>query len=262
MLTHACLRCRATRGDGSTSVTPAMPHGRLRYDIHARLGARRGASASAGSRGPVVDSVLIAGHAGTAAAVRGSARESALRRDRRCGVLPGGERGSELAAGADAEFGEDFAQVVGDGGGAEEQLRGDLRVGGAVADIGQRQGAGPQPENLRSPGNPGCRVRLEPRRPTSPGPCGSDIPAGREPGLKRWVIPEPGDALGGRVPGTRVPAQRSVIRPGPARTRPAARPPRRRTVPGPRPTAACAERSAHRRRRAAGSSRRCARRVR
>jgi hypothetical protein len=55
--------------------------------------------------------------------------------------------------------------------------------------------SGPQPENLRSPGNPGCRVRLEPRLPTSPGPCGSDIPAGREPGLKRWVIPKPGDAL-------------------------------------------------------------------
>jgi hypothetical protein len=47
--------------------------------------------------------------------------------------LPGGKRGSKLAAGADAEFGEDFPQVVGDGGGAEEQLRGDLRVGGAVA---------------------------------------------------------------------------------------------------------------------------------
>src|SRR5580693_1572082 len=117
--------------NGSAGVTPVMPHGRLRYDIDARFGARRRASVSADSRGPAVDSVLIAGRAGPAAA--GSALESALRRPRRCCVLPGGERGSELAAGADAEFGEDFPQVVGDGGGAEEQLRGDLRVGGAVA---------------------------------------------------------------------------------------------------------------------------------
>jgi hypothetical protein len=47
--------------------------------------------------------------------------------------FPGGNRGSELAAGADAELGEDLAQVVGDGGGADKQLRGDLRVGGALA---------------------------------------------------------------------------------------------------------------------------------
>ena len=40
--------------------------------------------------------------------------------------MPGGKCGSELAAGADAELGEDFPQVVGDGGGADEQLRGDL----------------------------------------------------------------------------------------------------------------------------------------
>jgi hypothetical protein len=45
-----------------------------------------------------VDSVLIAGHAGTAAAVRGSARESALLRDRwRC-AWPGGKRAGKLAA--------------------------------------------------------------------------------------------------------------------------------------------------------------------
>src|SRR6266851_2128359 len=50
-----------------------------------------------------------------------------------CCAVPGGERGSKLAAGADAELGEDLAQVVGDGSGADEQLRGDLRVGGAVA---------------------------------------------------------------------------------------------------------------------------------
>jgi hypothetical protein len=45
----------------------------LRYDIHARFGARRRASARVGSRDPVVDSVLIAGRAGTAAWVRGCA---------------------------------------------------------------------------------------------------------------------------------------------------------------------------------------------
>ena len=47
--------------------------------------------------------------------------------------MPGGKRGGKLAAGADAELGEDFPQVVGDGGGADEQLRGDLGVGGAFA---------------------------------------------------------------------------------------------------------------------------------
>ena len=56
--------------DASAGVTPAMPHGRLRYDIHAKFGAHRRASARVGSRGPVVDSVLIAGHAGTAAGAR------------------------------------------------------------------------------------------------------------------------------------------------------------------------------------------------
>jgi len=68
-----------------------------------------------------------------AAAVRVSARGSALRGDRRCCALSGGERGSKLAAGADAELGEDLPQVVGDGGGADEQLRADLGVGGALA---------------------------------------------------------------------------------------------------------------------------------
>jgi hypothetical protein len=58
----------------STSVTPAMPHGRLRYDIHAKFGARRRASARVGNRGAVVDSVLIVGPAGTAAAARGTVR--------------------------------------------------------------------------------------------------------------------------------------------------------------------------------------------
>src|SRR5580693_81479 len=73
------------------------------------------------------------GHARTAVAVRGSAWESALRRDRRCYALSCGKRGSKLAAGADAELGEDLPEMVGDGCGADEQLRGDLRVGGPLA---------------------------------------------------------------------------------------------------------------------------------
>jgi hypothetical protein len=84
--------------------------------IHAMFAARRCASAKVDSRDPMVDSVLIAGHVGTAAAARGSARESALR----CCALPWEKRGSKLAAGADAELGEDLPQVVGDGGGADE----------------------------------------------------------------------------------------------------------------------------------------------
>jgi hypothetical protein len=55
---------------GNSRNGAAEPHGRLRYDIDARFGARRRASARVGSRDPVVDSVLIAGHAGTAAAVQ------------------------------------------------------------------------------------------------------------------------------------------------------------------------------------------------
>ena len=47
--------------------------------------------------------------------------------------MPCGKRGSKLIARADAALGEDLPQVVGDGGGADEQLRGDLRVGGAFA---------------------------------------------------------------------------------------------------------------------------------
>src|ERR1700722_5833287 len=72
--------------NGSADVTPAMPHGRLRYDIHARFGAGRCASASADSRGPVAANALIAGHAGTAAAVQigpglsPAARPAVLRR--------------------------------------------------------------------------------------------------------------------------------------------------------------------------------------
>ena len=107
-------------------MSGATTYGCLRYDIHAMFAARRRASVKVDSRGSMVDSVLIVGHAGTAAAVRGSARGSALRCDGRCCALPGGKRGSKLAAGADAELGEDLPQVVGDGGGADEQLRGDL----------------------------------------------------------------------------------------------------------------------------------------
>jgi hypothetical protein len=44
-----------------------------------------------------------------------------------------GKRAGELVAGADAELGENLPEVVGDGGGADEQLRGDLRVGGPLA---------------------------------------------------------------------------------------------------------------------------------
>ena len=128
--------------NGSPDVTPAMPHGRLRYDIHARFGAGRRASASADSRGPVVDSVLIAGHAGTAAAMRGSARESALRRDQRCCAVPGGKRGAELAAGADAELGEDLPQVVGDGGAADADPCWPPLPGNSRYDIHARFGAG------------------------------------------------------------------------------------------------------------------------
>ena len=42
------------------------------------------------------------------------------------------ERAGELAAGTDTELGEDLPEVVGDGGWADEQLRGDLRVGGSL----------------------------------------------------------------------------------------------------------------------------------
>src|SRR5260370_3378452 len=59
--------------------------------------------------------------------------ESALRRDRRCCAWPGGKRRSKLAARADAELGEHLPQVIRDGGAADEKLRGDLRVGGALA---------------------------------------------------------------------------------------------------------------------------------
>src|SRR5690348_7972394 len=97
------------------------------------FGAHQRASAWVDSRDPIVDSVLIAGHAVTAARCADRPWESARRRDRRCYAVPGGKRGSKLMARAEAELGEDLPQVIGDGGGADEQLRGDLRVRGAVA---------------------------------------------------------------------------------------------------------------------------------
>jgi hypothetical protein len=57
----------------------------------------------------------------------------------------------ELGAGCDIEFGEDVAQVVFDGAGADEQLCGDLRVGqsraGELSDLGLLRG-----ELRRGPG--------------------------------------------------------------------------------------------------------------
>src|SRR5215469_1863485 len=98
--------------------------------------ARRCASARVHSRDPRVHSVSIGGYAGTAAACADLPGELGSRRGRRCRALPGGKRscgkrGGKLAAGADAELGEDLPQVVDDGGAADEQLRGDLRVRGA-----------------------------------------------------------------------------------------------------------------------------------
>ena len=80
---HVCFADAQAHGRGLSSVkclASATTYGCLSYDIHAKFVAPRRASARVDSRGPVVDSVLIAGHAGTAAAVRGSARGSALRR--------------------------------------------------------------------------------------------------------------------------------------------------------------------------------------
>jgi hypothetical protein len=56
-------------------MSSATTYGCLGYNIHAMFAARRCASARIDSRDPMVDSVLIAGHAGTAAAMRGSAWE-------------------------------------------------------------------------------------------------------------------------------------------------------------------------------------------
>jgi hypothetical protein len=90
----------------STSVTPAMPHGRLRYDIHARFAAYRRASARVGSRGPGVDSVLIAGHAATADA--GTARPGGLPVADAAGVVDklGGAAGCPLKGASGSGPGE------------------------------------------------------------------------------------------------------------------------------------------------------------
>ena len=53
--------------------------------------------------------------------------------DRLCRVRPGGQGAVEFGARGDVEFGEYLAQVVGDGGGADEQPGADLGVGQAVA---------------------------------------------------------------------------------------------------------------------------------
>ena len=82
---------RNTAANIVRQMSNATTCGCLSYDIHARFAAHLCASTRVDSRGPVVDSVLIAGHAGTAAAVRGSAQGSALRGDRRCCALPGGK---------------------------------------------------------------------------------------------------------------------------------------------------------------------------
>ena len=73
-------------------MTGATTSGYFRYDIHAMVAARWCASARIDSRDPVVDSVLIAGHAGTAAAMRGSAWEQGAgeARDRRSRPVTGG----------------------------------------------------------------------------------------------------------------------------------------------------------------------------
>jgi hypothetical protein len=39
MLAHAFLPVQSNSRDAATNVTPAMPHRRLSYDIHARFGA-------------------------------------------------------------------------------------------------------------------------------------------------------------------------------------------------------------------------------
>src|SRR5918996_3664475 len=79
----------------------------------------------------MVRSDLVSGHTRTAAAHAGLHRYTATRSGRRRRAL-GGKHGGKLAARADVELGEDLAQVVGDGGAADEQLLSDFRVGGAL----------------------------------------------------------------------------------------------------------------------------------
>src|SRR5262249_54817935 len=60
-----------------------------------------------------------------------SSEQSAVRPDGQSRTRWRGKRARELAARADAELGEDLSQMVCNSGRADEQLRGDLRVGGA-----------------------------------------------------------------------------------------------------------------------------------
>jgi hypothetical protein len=71
--TQALLMLRNTAANIVRQMSNATTFACLSYDIHAMFGAHRCASARVDSRDPIVDSVLIAGHAGTAAPVRGAA---------------------------------------------------------------------------------------------------------------------------------------------------------------------------------------------
>src|SRR6266436_9894575 len=92
---HGCIANAQEHGRGLLSVTClARPHRDVSYDIHAMFAARRCASARVDSRDPIVDSVLIAGHAGTAAWGCGSAW------DQPCGVTGGAAPWRAGSAGA------------------------------------------------------------------------------------------------------------------------------------------------------------------
>jgi hypothetical protein len=97
--------------------------------------------------------------------------------------LPCGKGDSKLAARADAELGEDFSQVVGDGGTADEELRGDLRVrgafGGEAGDQRFLRGKGVWRLDGALPGVPAGRPQLDAR------PIGKRRGAGRVDDLVR-----------------------------------------------------------------------------
>jgi len=71
--TQALLMLRNTAANIVRQMSSATTCGCLSYDIHAMFDAYRCASVRVDSRDPIVDCVLIAGHAGTAAPVRASA---------------------------------------------------------------------------------------------------------------------------------------------------------------------------------------------
>ena len=103
--TQALLMLRNTAVNYRPLNAGATAYGSLCYDIHAMFAAHRCASAGVDSRDLMAASVLIAGHAGTAAAVCGSALGiSPAARP----AVPRGTRASKLDTGADAELGEDF----------------------------------------------------------------------------------------------------------------------------------------------------------